>query len=169
MTSLLPNRFRGCYMERPLRCSIVSISLAFAGCASQAPAPSPGVQTAIAQVELADTLHDAHLRAAHARAVAAGRAVDTIIVSPAEIRLRVGQSLGVEQFQVSALTAEREAVAAFAPVYVLLSPVARFTGRALEARAAGEAELFVEALPGAPPGVRPRPKPSTRVRIIVQP
>ena len=156
-------------MESFLRRASAIASLALVGCAGQAAAPPPAVRTTTARMAIADTLHDAQFRAAHSRALAAARGVDTIVVVPSEIRLRVGQALSIERLQVSARSAAGETVAGFAPVYVLASPVASFNGTGLEGRTAGEAELFVEVLPSAPPGVRPRPRPSTRVRIVVEP
>ena len=107
--------------------------------------------------------------AAHARAVASAATVDTVLVEPRELRLRVGEALPAERLTVIAHDAAGTPIAHFAPVFVLASRVATFDGQAFRGVAAGQAELFVEALPSAPPNVRPRPQPSTRLVVIVEP
>ena len=101
--------------------------------------------------------------------MAAASRADTIVVDPVEIHLHVGQSLDAEQLKVTARNSSGEIVNEFAPVFVLASPIASFNGVEFRGRSVGAADLYVEALPSAPPSVRPRPRPSTRVRIVVEP
>jgi hypothetical protein len=112
---------------------------------------------------------EARVAEAYARGVAATARVDTIVVAPAELRLRVGEELDVEQLTITARDSAGAPLVRFAPVFVLVSPAASFDGDVFRGDAPGEAELFIEGLPSAPPNIRPRPRPSTRIRIIVVP
>lgn len=161
-------------MDTAFRPSLILLLLALAACgrrpAAASPAPaSTRSETVDIAMPIADAQRDPLMQAAHARAAAAGALVDTILVQPAEIRMRVGHTFPVDELRVVAQDATGATVADFAPMYVLASPVARFNGLSFEARAVGEAELFVEVLTPVRPSVRPRPRPSTHVRIVVTP
>ena len=124
--------------------------------------------TGIVMRPVADSAVDRQLGDALAKSAAISGRVDTILVQPAQIELRVGEAVLAGEIEVSARDAAGRPVDGFAPVFVLASRIAAFDGSALRGLAPGTAELFIEALPSAPPGVSPRPRPSTRVMVTVR-
>ncbi|MDF1501815.1 hypothetical protein [Roseisolibacter sp. H3M3-2] len=133
------------------------------------PARQPASGAAEVDMPIADAERYSGLAAANARARAAARRVDTLRVASAELRLRVGEVVPRSFLRIEARDATGAPVEDFAPTYVLRSPVAAFDGRGVVGRAPGTAVLYIEALPGAPPGGEPRPRPSAAVRITVVP
>jgi hypothetical protein len=149
---------------------ILLASLALLGCAGHAPSPTPSsITTRTARAPVADTLQDTLLRAAHTRAMAAAIRVDTILVVATEFHLHIGQALDIDQLLVTPRNSSGGTVTDFAPVYVLVPGVVTLNGNRFQGHSVGEADLYVEAFPSAPPSVRPRPRPSTRVHFVVEP
>ena len=109
-------------------------------------------------------------RAVSAEAVAAqraaGTAVDTIIVSPDHLELRVGESvLLFRALSLRAVDTTGATLASFAPTFVLSeSEVYSMEGPMLRGVSPGEAIVYVEALPRTNEA---RTRPSTAVRIVV--
>lgn len=102
---------------------------------------------------------------------ARGTTVDTIIVAPDVITLRVGELFNHMDLRVRALDAAGAPIPGFSPVWIVprseaSSRVYRFEALGLRGLAAGEGILYVEALPRTTP--RPT-RPSTAVRVVVRP
>jgi hypothetical protein len=94
--------------------------------------------------------------------------VDTIIVSPDHLDLRVGETLMYfRALSLRAIDTTGAAITPFAPTFVLpASDVFAKEGPMLRGLTPGEAVMYVEALPRTS-SVRSRP--STAVRSVVRP
>ena len=140
----------------------VAIAVYSAGCAGRAAVAdvAPGVDTAFVG------------RRVSSDAVAARRAggtpVDTIIVSPDHLDLRVGESvLFFRALSLRAVDTTGATVVPFAPTFVLPgSNVYSMEGPMLRGVSPGEGIIYVEALSRT---TESRTRPSTEVRIVVHP
>jgi hypothetical protein len=111
-------------------------------------------------------------QAARARADSATARTDTIIVSPADFVMTVGDSISMRGLvQAVAFDRERQPVPFFAPLFSLRpgDPVARIRNAHLVALATGTTVLFVGGSRLQPSLVGALARPSTQVRIDVRP
>ena len=133
-----------------------------AGCSAHHAAPrvATGIDTAFVGRRVTDE--------AVAARRAAGTPVDTIIVSPDHLDLRVGESvLFFRALALRAVDTTGAAVVPFAPTFMIPgSKVIAMEGPMLRGLSPGEEIVYVEALPRTT-GVRTRP--STALRIVVHP
>lgn len=94
--------------------------------------------------------------------------VDTIITSPEQITLRVGETYPIfQQQQVQGLDVSSQPVAEFAPSYIFgKTEIIRVRPSGIEALRPGEATVYLEAFPRS--GSEARVRPSTAVRVLVE-
>ena len=153
--------------------TILVLLVLTASCTSRprAASPEPAPQPRVVSAPVADTATDPRLRASMRASLAIAARVDTILVTPETIELRTGEVLPPERLQVSARDAAGAIVEGFAPMIVLArNPVASYGAEGLRGLAPGAVDLLIESPVGmTPPNVTPRPRPSTRVRVIVRP
>ena len=138
------------------------------------PAATPPPGDAATAAAAAAALTDSLMRAELLRALAAPPAlerIDTIVVSPAERVLLMGDELDLRSFTIEPRDSAGARLGAFAPIYVIapsdaIAPVSRTVIRGV---APGRVVFYVEAF--ARDSLRPwQPlRPSTRVQIIVRP
>ena len=147
-------------LRNPVLC--VATVVFCAGCATHHAAPStaPAVDTAFVGRRVSS-------EAVTARR-AAGTPVDTILVSPDHLDLRVGESvLMFRALSLRAVDTTGAPVIPFAPAFVLpASNVFAMEGPMLRGLSPGEGIIYVEALPRTTDA---RTRPSTEVRIVVHP
>jgi len=115
------------------------------------------------------TARDSGRRAAQVRADNAARRADTLIVQPAEIRVRAGDSVSIRRMAgVWALDTTGAEIPYFAPLFLVRpSPAARFRGGYLIGLTPGEAVLEVRGSQFPPPKTLPaRPLTLVPIRIV---
>ena len=137
-------------------------------------ATTPQAEAAKAAAAAAAALTDSLMREELRRALAAKPAlerIDTIVVTPPERVLLMGDELDLRSFALEARDSAGVRLPAFAPIFVLApsdayAPVSRTIIRGV---APGRVSFYVEAFPRD--SLRPwRPlRPSTRVQIVVRP
>jgi hypothetical protein len=149
-------------MSFRMRVLSIAVIAGCAGCAARRAAPDGAkvVDTAYVARRVSDE--------AVAARRAAGTSVDTIIVSPDHLDLRVGESvMFFRALTFRAVDTTGAEVIHFTPAFILpASEVFTMEGPMLRGLSPGEAIMFVEALPRTS-DVRSRP--STAVRVVVHP
>ena len=138
--------------------------------AADAPRADAATAAAAAAAALTDSLMREELRRALATPPPLER-IDTIVVSPAERVLLMGDELDLRSFTIEPRDSAGRRLPAFSPIYVIApsdayAPVSRTTIRGV---APGRVVFYVEAFPRD--SLRPwEPlRPSTRVQIVVRP
>lgn len=129
------------------------------------------------RVNLADTLRtpvtrrDSLRRQSELRADSAAVLVDTMLVTPPALRLRVGDSLSfLDGLQVQALDAGGGPVPHAVPRWhVPQSGIVRISGMYLVAVAPGEDALLVRPVRRGAAALAPSARPATRVPVVVVP
>ena len=114
---------------------------------------------------------DSGLAEAIARSRSAAGSVDSIVVSPSVIELRVGEVFPRERLIITGRDATGAVVPDFAPRrWLLPNPVASFDAEGIRALGPGTVDILFESpLHSVSPRVATRPRPSTRVQIVVRP
>ncbi len=115
------------------------------------------------------TRQDSLRLAAFRRADSAAALVDSLLVTPATLRLRVGDSLSIEQVHVDARDRTGAHVLKVAPQFsVEPRTVARLRGSYLVALAAGQATLLIKPvrLGRSPPPAPTRPLTRVPVQVV---
>lgn len=170
---------------RPVAGALALVLLA-SGCGSAPPSSGAPVQAArpaaspapedaaAAAARAAAALTDSLMREELQRQIAAKPAldrIDTIVVTPAQRVLLMGDELDLRSFTIEARDSSGARVAAFPPIFVLApsDAIAPVKGMVVRGVAVGRAVFYIEAFPRD--SLRPwQPlRPSTRVEIVVRP
>ena len=147
------------------------VSVAVAGCSRSGdmvrPEPEPTIGSVVDTMLAAVQMSEEEMRTARRR----GTTVDTIMVHPSEIQLRVGEHVILfDALTLKALDINGEPVVDYRPTFIYGRHRATRRPRgsiATVAIAPGVDTVFVEALPRNPSD--PRPRPSTLLLIRVAP